>query len=394
MSGFLILALMLLLTVSACLLLPLLVPRPAPGGSTQSPALVVLREQRGELDADLAAARIDAATHAESLAELEARTAAEMQAPELPLAGQPARIWALAVGLALPLATIALYLLLGQPAGLDPANTVAPATASTAEIARMVDTLAEKVRKNPSDAEAAQMLARSYMVLERYRDAAAVFEQLAPRLPGNAQLYADWADALGSANGGSMQGQPAELVAKALALDPDNVKGLALAGGVAFERHDYREAQKLWTRMMAHVDPEGELGRSARAMLDEVARRLGETPAATAPASIPALAGEIRLAPALRDAVSPGDAVFVFVRAAAGGPPFAALRLEAGEWPLRFDLAGAQRMGEPGPGPWVLGVRVSKSGNAAPSSGDPEGFSGQLSGSDRALRIEIDRRRP
>lgn len=394
MSGFLIVALMLLLTVTAYLLLPLLVPRAPQGGSTQSPALVVLREQRRELDAELAAGRITAASHAESLAELEARAAAEMQAIEAPVTQRPARAWAVAVGLFLPAAAIALYLLLGQPAGLDPANTVAPATASTAEVARMVDGLAEKVRQHPEDLEAAQMLARSYMVLERFQDAVAVFEQLAPRMPDNAQFYADWADALASANGNSMQGRPAELVARALAFDPDNVKALALAGGLAFERHDYREAQKLWTRMTGHVDPASELGRSAQAMLDEVARRLGETPAAAAPAGEPSLAGQISLAPALRDAVKPGDAVFVFVRPAAGGPPFAALRLEVGQWPLRFDFAGAQRMGEAGTGPWVVGARVSRSGNATPASGDPEGFSQEVVGTSRELRIEIDRRRP
>ena len=394
MTGFLIAALLVLLTVTARLMLPLLAPRMRVGEADERPALRILREQRRELEAELAARRISIAAHAESIAEIESRAAAEMQAVEVPQAARPARGWALLVGLGLPVAAIALYLILGQPAGLNPANTAPAKPLGVPDIATMVDRLAEKVRTHPEDIEATRMLARSYMVLERYKDAVAVYQQLARRVPDDAQLYADWADALGSANGNSMNGEPAELVTRALAIDPDNVKALALAGSMAFENKEYHEAQKLWTRLSTHVDPQSEIGRSVQAMLEEVARRLGEAPKAPVASGLK-LSGVIRIADSLKDAVAVGDVLFVFVRPAAGGPPVAALRLPAGQWPLPFDFSSAPLMAEsPGNGPYVIGARISKSGDASAVSGDPEGFSGVIMPDTHDISIEIAGRRP
>lgn len=394
MTGFLIAALLVLLTVTARLMLPLLAPRARVGEADERPALRILREQRRELEAELAARRISIAAHAESIAEIESRAAAEMQAVEVPQAARPARGWALLVGLGLPVAAIALYLILGQPAGLNPANTAPAKPLGVPDIAAMVDRLAEKVRTHPEDIEATRMLARSYMVLERYKDAVAVYQQLARRVPDDAQLYADWADALGSANGNSMNGEPAELVTRALAIDPDNVKALALAGSMAFENKEYHEAQKLWTRLSTHVDPQSEIGRSVQAMLEEVARRLGEAPKAPVASGLK-LSGVIRIADSLKDAVAAGDVLFVFVRPAAGGPPVAALRLPAGQWPLPFDFSSAPLMAEsPGNGPYVIGARISKSGDASAVSGDPEGFSGVIMPDTHDISIEIAGRRP
>jgi len=394
MTGFLIAALLVLLTVTARLMLPLLAPRARGGEADERPALRILREQRRELEAELAARRISIAAHAESIAEIESRAAAEMQAVEVPQAARPARGWALLVGLGLPVAAIALYLILGQPAGLNPANTAPAKPLGVPDIAAMVDRLAEKVRTHPEDIEATRMLARSYMVLERYKDAVAVYQQLARRVPDDAQLYADWADALGSANGNSMNGEPAELVTRALAIDPDNVKALALAGSMAFENKEYHEAQKLWTRLSTHVDPQSEIGRSVQAMLEEVARRLGEAPKAPVASGLK-LSGVIRIADSLKDAVAAGDVLFVFVRPAAGGPPVAALRLPAGQWPLPFDFSSAPLMAEsPGNGPYVIGARISKSGDASAVSGDPEGFSGVIMPDTHDISIEIAGRRP
>jgi cytochrome c-type biogenesis protein CcmH len=394
MTGFLIAALLVLLTVTARLMLPLLAPRARGGEADERPALRILREQRRELEAELAARRISIAAHAESIAEIESRAAAEMQAVEVPQAVRPARGWALLVGLGLPVAAIALYLILGQPAGLNPANTAPAKPLGVPDIAAMVDRLAEKVRTHPDDIEATRMLARSYMVLERYKDAVAVYQQLARRVPDDAQLYADWADALGGANGNSMNGEPAELVTRALAIDPDNVKALALAGSMAFENKEYHEAQKLWTRLSTHVDPQSEIGRSVQAMLEEVARRLGEAPKAPVALGLK-LSGVIRIADSLKDAAAAGDVLFVFVRPAAGGPPVAALRLPAGQWPLPFDFSSAPLMAEsPGNGPYVIGARISKSGDASAVSGDPEGFSGVIMPDTHDITIEIAGRRP
>ncbi|MDQ7990582.1 MAG: c-type cytochrome biogenesis protein CcmI [Candidatus Dactylopiibacterium sp.] len=396
MTGFLIAATLITLSALAYLLRALLAPRALPA-EDRRPALAVLREQRRELDADLQAGRVEAAEHAETLAELERRAAAEMDALPVPAGTRPARAWALALGCALPVCAIALYLMLGQPVGLDPASAAPERGFTREEVAVMVDQLAAKVRANPADVEGARMLARSYMMLERFHEAATVYAGIAARTSADAQLYADWADAAGSAAGGRMEGEPARLVARALELDPDNVKALAIAGGMAFERHDYREAQQLWTRMSGKVDAQSEMGRSVQTMLSEVARRLEaevSAPAGGAAAHLQ-VAGRVTLASALREAVAPGDALFVFVRPAAGGMPVAAQRFAADQWPLSFDFSRTPLMtGEAAAGPYVVVARISRQGNAVPASGDLEGVSQAFDATATALEVEISRRLP
>ena len=54
--------------------------------------------------------------------------------------------------------------------------------------------------------------------------------------PDDAQGHADLADALGSAAGKKLDGEPEQLIAKALKLDPDNIKALSLDGTIAFNQ--------------------------------------------------------------------------------------------------------------------------------------------------------------
>ncbi|NSL53570.1 c-type cytochrome biogenesis protein CcmI [Uliginosibacterium sp. IMCC34675] len=396
MTAFLIVAALVLLSVTAWLVRPLLAPK-ALSAETESPALRVLREQRRELETDLAANRISAAEHADSMAELEQRTAAEMAALAAPGEARAARGWAAALGLGLPAAAIGLYLIIGQPAGLDPANTAPQQAFGAGEIEAMVSKLAAKVAANPDDLEGAQMLGRSYMVLERFDEAVKVFAALAQRRPQDAQVRADWADALGSVQGNRLSGEPARLIDEALTLDPDNVKALALAGSVAFEQEDYRRALRHWQRMASKVDPQSEIGRNADAMIAEAQQRL--TGAAPVPAPSPAvaanglqMAGRISVSASLHSQFSPDDALFIFARPAAGGPPIAALRMKAGDLPASFDFARAQLMGgDPGQGPFVIGARISKSGEAKAGVGDMEGYSVGVSPNTKDIIIEIDK---
>jgi cytochrome c-type biogenesis protein CcmH len=393
MTGFLIGATLVLLCVLAQLLLPLLKPRLAlPAG--ESPALAILREQRRELAADLAAGRMDAATHAESMSELELRAAIEMAPLEASATTAPARVWAVGLGLGLPVAALALYLLIGQPAGLDPVNTQPAQQFGAQDIEAMVSKLAAKVEANPDDLQGAQMLGRSYMVLEKFAEAARVFEQLAQRKPDDAQIYADWADALGSVPGQTLAGEPSKLIARALQLDPDNVKALALAGTVAFDAQDYKGALRHWERMASKVDPQSEIGKNAESMIAEARSRAGLPAAKAAASATPAggglaISGRITLDPALRSKLGAEDVLFVFARSSAGGPPVAALRLRAADLPLSFDFAAAAMMGVPGEGPFTVTARISKSGQPGAKPGDLEGVSAALPINTKDIEIKI-----
>ncbi|GAB4056891.1 c-type cytochrome biogenesis protein CcmI [Uliginosibacterium sediminicola] len=411
MSAFLILAAILLCAVTAILLWPLLRARPETSDNSESPALKILREQRKELDAELAAGSIDAARHAETLAELERRALEESSAPEAARSAGPRRAWAIALALVLPLSAVGLYVWIGNPAGLHPEQAVDESAqhVTPAQIDAMLGKLAERVAANPDDLEGLLMLGRSYMVLGRFADAEKSFALLASKRP-DAQTYADWADALAAAQGRSLAGKPEELINKALKLDPQNIKALALAGTVAFDRKDFKTAIKHWQKIAALVPADSEFGQSVQSMLQEARSHAG-LPATADPAAktstdasaarpqaaanqAPALTlkGQVTLAAALRGKVSPDDSLFLFARPAAGGAPVAGMRFKASELPLEFDFSTAQAMiSQVAPHDKIIvGARISKHNSPMAQDGDLQGLSAAVEASaQQPLRIEI-----
>ena len=116
----------------------------------------------------------------------------------------------------------------------------------------MAAQLTAKLQQEPNNAEGWVMLARTYYALKRFPDAARAFERAVALVPDNAPLLADYADALGSAQGGTLAGKPQELIDRALKADPNYWKALALAGTAAFDAKDYRKAVDYWERTKAN----------------------------------------------------------------------------------------------------------------------------------------------
>lgn len=396
---FILIAVALLAFVLFWLLRSMWTPSAAPAPETEAPALRILREQRSDLDEQLSSGQITANAHAHSLDELAQRVLAESALSDNIKAAQPRKAWAIATASVVTLCAITLYALLGNPAALDPAQRIAPASVSPMQIDAMVEKLAAKVAANPDDLDGLRMLARSYMVLERFQEASDSFATLAQKQP-SAQAYADWADALASAQGGKLPGPPAKLVEKALALDPNNVKALALAGTIAFDQADFKTAIRYWETMSAQLDPQSEMAQSAKAMLAEARSRGGlpaqsPKPAPSQQTSALQARGRISLAASLsQQALSPDATLFVFARPAAGGPPLAALRFKASDLPLSFDFSQASLMlpGMPVPARIIIGARISSSGNPSAQAGDLQGFSAEVAPDANNLQVSIDAR--
>jgi cytochrome c-type biogenesis protein CcmH len=88
--------------------------------------------------------------------------------------------------------------------------------------------------------------------------------------------------------------------------------------------------------------------------------------------------GTVEVAPELAQRAPAGAALFVFARAAGGGPPLAAKRIEAPRFPLAFELGPRDKMvqGRPFVGPLQLSARLDADGNATTRSpGDLQGGS-------------------
>jgi cytochrome c-type biogenesis protein CcmH len=110
--------------------------------------------------------------------------------------------------------------------------------------------LAKRLEQKPDDVQGWIMLGRSYSSLEKYGEASNAFAKAAALTPNDADLLCDYAFALAMANGQRLKGQPAELIKKAIKLDPANPKALELSGSVAFEEKDYTTAITYWQKLL------------------------------------------------------------------------------------------------------------------------------------------------
>ena len=136
--------------------------------------------------------------------------------------------------------------------------------------------LAQKMEQNPNDAAGWAMLARSYSQLQNYKEAAAAFEK-ATALNGNdADLWAEYAFALAQARGQQFEGQPTDLINRALKIDPQNQKALILAGNAAFQAKRYDEAIDYWGKLIKLLPPDAPVLPTLTDRISE-ARRLSKS---------------------------------------------------------------------------------------------------------------------
>jgi cytochrome c-type biogenesis protein CcmH len=359
--------------------------------------LQIIRDQMVELDLDLQTGAISVQQHAQAKTELERRVLEEAMdepAPPRPPVRGGAGVVA-AIAFCLPVAAALLYLHLGEPAGLDVAqHQTAEAPGITLDqFEEMTQRLAARLEENPDDIEGWSMLGRAYKALERYEDSRQAWARALQLEPDNPSVLTDYAEALALAQGGSLTGEPAALLERALRMDPDQPKALALAGGAAFEREDFDVAIRLWQRLLAQSGDDPELSRALETGIAEAtARRAGKA----APAAV---SGTVTLDRALAGRVSPEDTVFVFARAAQGPRvPLATVRVKVRDLPYRFSfddsMAMTPEMRLSAFDEVVVVARVSKSGDAQPASGDIEGSSVVVKPGTGSVDVVMDRALP
>jgi len=404
----------------AFLVTPLLRNRGGSGTEVSQAAsrLTVFRDQLAELDADLAAGTIEREQWESARADLQRGLLEVASVPEVSTPAPKARsgVAAIALAVALPLAAVSIYLAVGTPQGLDASKTSAaqgaPHGLTQDQIEAMVSKLAQHLETNPDDIEGWTMLARTYSALGRFADSAAAYAKAEARFPQNAQLLADYADSLAMAQGQSLQGKPEALIQRALKADGNNVKALALAGTVEFEKQNFAKAAEYWKRMLPLLPPDSEMGNSVRTSIKEAEDKLGGAsgpavaqagpadkakPASGAAAAKPAhLSGTIKLAPALAARAAPEDTVFVLARPATGSRmPLAAVRVKVKDLPLKFSFDDSMAMNPAAKlsdfSEVVVAARVTKSGNVMPEPGDLEGESKPVHPNASGMNVEIAR---
>ncbi len=420
MTLFWVYAALLIGVALAFLVTPLVRGRAKAGASVSRAAsrLSVFRDHLAELDADLAAGSIERDQWEAARGDLERGLLEDVDTPpaNAPAPAKRSKAAAIAVVVAVPLVSVLLYLGLGNPQGLAPANQIgaqgAPHQLTKEQIETMVARLAQRLASNPDDVEGWIMLARTYNALGRFGEAAAAYAKAEAKFPQEPQLLADYADSLAMAQGQSLQGKPEALVQRALQADGNNLKALALAGTAAFERNDFAKAIEYWKRMLPLLPADSDTMNSVRASIAEAESKQGGAPkslapiaqdkpagapkssTATAAAKTASVSGTVKLAPALAARAAPEDTVFVLARPAQGSRmPLAAVRVKVKDLPLTFSFDDSMAMNPSAKlsdfAEVVVAARVSKSGNVVPQRGDLEGVSKPVHPGASGIKVEI-----
>jgi cytochrome c-type biogenesis protein CcmH len=397
------------LTVAALafLLPPLLRRRMAAPDARVAANAAIYREQLEELAAELQRGAIGKEEFERTSREIERRVVAEHAARGLEAARHgPLLGMALAIGLGVPLLAGIGYWKLGNPEGLRPAATAAadPHQMSGEQMEELVEKLAARMEQNPDKAEGWALLGRSLSAIGKHERAAAAYARAAQMLPQDADVLADYADALAMARGRNLDGEPLALVKRALAIDPDHVKALALAGTAEFERRNFGGAIAYWERILKVVPPDTEFTRSVQGSIAE-ARTLGGIAAAPPKADQPraapaqaakAVSGTVSLEPSLAGKAAPGDTVFILARPATGSRmPLAIARVTVAQLPYAFRLDDSMAMAAgatiSSQTEVVVLARVSKAGSATPQKGDIEGSIGPVAPGASGLKVVLQR---
>jgi len=437
MTIFVLSAALLLAVGLSFLLWPLL--RGSGRATGRDRAIVSLyRDQLRELDSDRAAGTVSDDQYEAGRRDVERRLLEDIAQPAPASQMTRGKGWtAAAISLLIVTLPIGLYLKLGTPDAIVPgamqeqassgqgegaAGENAPHAITPEQVQAMIDQLIKRLQQNPDDGEGWAMVARSYSYLRKFPEAVKAYEKASTLLPSDSHLLADYADALAMTQGKSLTGAPMKLVQRALAIDPKDVKALALAGSEAFDRKDYSAAIGYWDRAIKAGPPDPQFAEQLHAGIEE-ASRLGGSPAMAAaqaaePATPPAMAsaatapggavptkttpaeggsvkGRVELSPALASRASPTDTLFVFARAAQGPRmPLALMKRQVKDLPLEFALDDSMAMMPSlklsNYSSVVIGARVSKAGDAMPASGDLQGFSAPVKVGAAGIDVKID----
>lgn len=258
-----------LLLVSLAVLLPTLLKdeAAAPVRNSEDALRSLYRAQLQELVREREAGNLSDSDFAQAEEELQRRLLAELDQRAQPRLGTHKpwlpRVSALVLAVAVPVCAFVLYVQVGDPqaaARLAQVDELGHG-AGQVNVDAMVQGLAQRLQHEPDDLPGWVMLARSYEIMERYEDAVQAYQQalqasvvqaVAPQ--EQARLWADMADAISSANNGSLAAAM-EAIDQALKLDPQQPKALALAGTAAVQIEEYAQAREHWQALLALLEP-------------------------------------------------------------------------------------------------------------------------------------------
>ena len=273
--------------------------------------LAVYRDQLRELESDrsrglVSEEQVDAArteierrmlraARARELAEADAAEEEAGASPRRPSAGRR-RATALALGLCVPALAVGLYANFGTPGlpGSPFAERPRPADdpAATAAFSEPVERLAARQESDPDNLEGWLLLGRSYLVLQRFSEAADAFRQAAALSGDDPEVLAMLGETIVWASEGTVVPEAVRTFERVLETRPEDPAArfhLALARAQAGA---VKEAYEMWLALAADTPAEAAWRDDLEGLIRQAAEVLGNEP------------GTVPRAPALAEAPS------------------------------------------------------------------------------------------
>ena len=413
-------ALLLVLSVAAVLVWVLLRQGPVVTQASQAKANAkVYRDQIRDLDREHDSGHISDEEWQQSRDELSLRLLEDTSAQDDPqIKSQKPAVWtAIFVLVAVPLSTLGLYAGLGEPVALDPMSAKAPQQASPMEMLKMAENLAQRLEEKPDNLQGWVMLGRTYRSLEQFDKSIQAYDR-ALKLSADDDLSLERVEVIAMKTQGNFEGEPWRVIRDILQRDPQNYGALLMAGSASFAHTKYEDALNFWLAARKTLDAQNpdlpELDNAIAAVQEKLGIKPGSMAAgqavvstqAPAPSAAPAagasasadsagsVSGQVTLSAALKSKVGPSDVVFVYATPANGERmPLAIFKTTVAQLPLSFRLDDSTAMSPErklsSAGEVFVKVRVSKSGNAMPQSGDLSGALGPVKVGAKGLSLEI-----
>jgi len=290
-----------------------------------------------------------------------------------------------------PVASMVMYSVLGEPAALDPLALKQGANASAEvtpeKLTEMATALTRRLQDEPNSMEGWVMLGRVQRARARYEESAEAYAK-ALTLSRDDNLSIERAEVLAQKNGGSFAGEPWSIIQRVLTADPHHLNALFLAGSASYAEMNFNTALRYWERAREVVPADSpdapELDRAIAEARDKMGlpaippratNAAAEMQANKAALAASSISGRVTLVKELQGLVAATDMVFVYATPVTGSRmPIAILRTTADKLPLDFTLDDSMAMSPnaklSGMDEVTVRVRISKSGQATAQPGD------------------------
>ena len=403
---FVVIAFGIALCVAAVFLWVLLRERkPLTQASQASANAKVYRDQILDLDREHDSGHISDEEWQQSRDELSMRLLEDTSAADDPVAKteKPAVWTAVVLAVALPISAMGFYMWVGEPEALNPMALKSPDQVDQKDLAKLAETLADKLQSQPENLQGWVMLGRTYRTLENF-DASIKAYDAALKLSADDDLQLERIEVIAMQRQGNFDGEPWRVIRDILQKDPQHYGALLTAGSASYAERKYADALKYWEQARKPLEAnhpdlpglENAIATVRETMgLPAKAASTGPSGGSAAASSTLNVSGQISLSAALKAKASPNDAVFVYATPANGDRmPLAIMKTTVSQLPLNFTLDDSTAMTPDRKlstaGEVFIKVRVSKSGNAMPQSGDLTGGSeGPVKVGSKGLKIEI-----